>query len=287
MSLDLEQLQIKINDLQTKTQALADAKSGKIATKPVIAVYGLMNAGKSFLLNVLTDNLEKEYFVTGDQRVTQSTKTLEKDGCIYLDTPGLNANDENDEAQAQTGIENADVVLFVHQPQGALSKAEAAFLKALKNRFGHTAKDNIIVIITKIDKEDDESKIALIHAEVERQCEEIVGDKLQIFDISSVRYRKGRRENKATLERVSHVNELREHVQKVASQTTNALAARSQNLHQQIDDLIQQIDAEHNSVNQQWYAAQNNLLNSFKPFNDLMVSVRQFVQTSASNFRNI
>jgi 50S ribosomal subunit-associated GTPase HflX len=59
--------------------------------KPVIAACGLMNAGKSYLLNMLTQHIEQEYFKTADQRETTSNKKLETEQYIYLDTPGLDA----------------------------------------------------------------------------------------------------------------------------------------------------------------------------------------------------
>ena len=45
-------------------------------SKPVIAVCGLMNAGKSYLLNMLTQQIDQEYFKTADQRETTTNKTL-------------------------------------------------------------------------------------------------------------------------------------------------------------------------------------------------------------------
>jgi predicted AAA+ superfamily ATPase len=36
--------------------------------RPTIVAYGLMNAGKSFLLNMLTQHIEEEFFKTNDIR---------------------------------------------------------------------------------------------------------------------------------------------------------------------------------------------------------------------------
>ena len=52
-------------------------------SKPVIAVCGLMNAGKSYLLNMLTQQIDQEYFKTADQRETTTNKTLETEQYIY------------------------------------------------------------------------------------------------------------------------------------------------------------------------------------------------------------
>ncbi len=56
---------------------------------PVIVTWGLMNAGKSSLLNMLTKHIEQEYFKTNDFRETAVISAYETDQLTYLDTPGL------------------------------------------------------------------------------------------------------------------------------------------------------------------------------------------------------
>ena len=58
----------------------------------IVAVWGLMNAGKSYLLNMLTQHLENEYFKTNDFRETAEIKTAQFGNITYLDTPGLDAS---------------------------------------------------------------------------------------------------------------------------------------------------------------------------------------------------
>ena len=117
----------------------------------IVAVWGLMNAGKSYLLNMLTQHLENEYFKTNDFRETAEIKTAQFGNITYLDTPGLDASN-TDDLEALRGVARADVVLFVHQPQGELEKIEIDFLQQLKNSFGDHAEKNIILVISKVDK---------------------------------------------------------------------------------------------------------------------------------------
>lgn len=46
--------------------------------KPVIAVWGMMNAGKSYLLNMLTHHYNAEYFPTNDVRETAELRLFEE-----------------------------------------------------------------------------------------------------------------------------------------------------------------------------------------------------------------
>ena len=78
--------------------------------KSVIVTWGLMNAGKSSLLNMLTQHIEQEFFKTNDFRETTEVCAYEADQYIYLDTPGLDAN-AADNLEALKGIKKADIVL--------------------------------------------------------------------------------------------------------------------------------------------------------------------------------
>lgn len=109
-------------------------ESASLALLPRIAVCGLMNAGKSALLNGLTGNLENEFFETKAVRATTQVQELEHGGRVYLDTPGIDACDEDDR-QAWLGLANADVILFVHNLRtGTLEEIETTFLRELKRR---------------------------------------------------------------------------------------------------------------------------------------------------------
>ena len=195
--------------------------------KPVIVAYGIMNAGKSFLLNMLTQHLDDEFFKTNDVRETSEVKRFESEKYIYLDTPGLDANNADD-MQAQSGVSQADVVLFLHQPQGALEASEVRFLKNLKNSFGDHAEGNIILVLTKIDKED-QGKIDLIETEIKKQCMAEVGFSPKVFQISNKRYQIGTAKHKDTLVNQSHINSLINHIDAIAQNSKNVRIERCLN----------------------------------------------------------
>jgi superfamily I DNA/RNA helicase len=64
-----------------KAGALA---SDKQMRKPTIVAYGLMNAGKSFLMNMLTQHVHQEFFKTNDVRETVVNARYEGSECVFL-----------------------------------------------------------------------------------------------------------------------------------------------------------------------------------------------------------
>lgn len=231
------------NDL---IKMIADTKksSSNMQEKPVIAVWGLMNVGKSYLLNMLSRHLDDEYFKTNDIRETAEVKELETDECIYLDTPGLDANSA-DNAEALKGVEQADVVLFVHQLQGELEQVEIDFLKNVTESFGDFSDSHIIMVISKIDKED-ESKVLEIQDKILKQCQELLGFEPQCFLISNTRYHKGEKEHKNGLIHNSHILELKEHIESLLDES-DIDELREQRLKQKLIgyfDRLEEIDDE-------------------------------------------
>lgn len=194
-----------------KTIAKLKALSPDKEEKPVIATWGLMNAGKSYLLNMLSKHLDDEYFKTNDIRETAQIKELEESDYIYLDTPGLDANSA-DNAEALKGVEQADVVLFVHQLQGELEQVEIDFLEGVAKSFGEFAQSHIIMVISKIDKEE-ESKVYEIQEKILKQCQEFLGFEPKCFQVSNTRYHKGEKEHKNSLISHSHILELKAHIE--------------------------------------------------------------------------
>ncbi|MEY8689774.1 MAG: GTPase, partial [Leptothrix sp. (in: b-proteobacteria)] len=198
--LPTEFIKAKVEQLSTRH---ADNKS-------IVVVYGLMNAGKSFLLNMLTQHIEEEFFKTNDIRETAKVKKFESEKYVYLDTPGLDAN-EADDAQAKFGASQADIVLFLHQPQGELEANEVKFLKEIKQSFGNCAESNIILVLSKIEKEEP-AKINLIEEKIRSQCVREIGFSPKVFQVSNKRYQMGIIKHKDGLIAESHIKSLIQHL---------------------------------------------------------------------------
>lgn len=186
---------------------LAEAKS--LGSVPRIAVCGLMNAGKSALLNGLTGHIETEVFETKEIRATTQLQTLDHEGRLYLDTPGIDACDEDDRL-AWLGLANADVILFVHNLRTAtLEQIETAFLSELKRRRPDLER-HLVVVLTHVE--------SVTQREV---CEQAIGKILQslfgtvpaTFATSFSTLRNGVRKGSARLLELSGFDPLREHLQ--------------------------------------------------------------------------
>lgn len=238
----------------------------------VVAVWGLMNAGKSYLLNMLTQHLDTELFKTNDFRETAEIKTTQFNDIIYLDTPGLDANNADD-LEAMRGVNHADVVLFVHQPQGALEKIEMDFLRNLKNSFGENAARNIILVISKADKENPE-KIQSIEAEMLQQCRELLDFEPKCFQISNTRFHKGMNEHKKTLVQASHINELSEYVQQVAKES---MGVNKQRALGKLATLASELNQVMENIKQEQQMTIEHLENEFAEFNSLVDDLRQYI----------
>ena len=250
--------------------------------RPTVVAYGLMNAGKSFLLNMLTQHIEEEFFKTNDIRETAEIKRFESEKYIYLDTPGLDANGADD-AQAQFGASQADIVLFLHQPQGELEANEVKFLKELKQSFGNYAESNIILVLSKIEKEE-QAKIDLIENKVKAQCAQEIGFSPRVFQVSNKRYQTGVLKHKDGLIAQSHINSLIEHLDLIAS---NAGKVRAQRSLTEAQTLLQMIESKEQSLRNSRQTLKDGISKAFAVFNDQINSLNGFLEKSASKYRNI
>ena len=247
--------------------------------KPLVVVWGLMNAGKSSLLNMLTQHIEQEFFKTNDFRETTEVCAYEADQYIYLDTPGLDAN-AADNLEALKGIKKADVVLFVHQLQGELEANEVEFLKDVRTSFGQYAEKNIILILSKVDKED-RSKVDQIQKRVLEQCEQYLGFQPQCFQISNTLYQQGIQKHKDGLVRHSHIEDLKQCIGEVISNTE---LVRLQRLDQERYDFLIKLIDQKQKVEAEFNLQKTLLTDGFIPFQNSLKSLRQFVDTKAQQY---
>ena len=250
--------------------------------KPVIVTWGLMNAGKSSLLNMLTQHIDQEFFKTNDFRETTEVSAYEADQYIYLDTPGLDAN-KADNLEALKGIKKADVVLFVHQLQGELEANEVEFLKDVRTSFGQYAEKNIILILSKVDKED-RSKVDQIQKRVLEQCEQYLGFQPQCFQISNTLYQQGIQKHKDGLVRHSHIEDLKQCINSIVS---NTRVVRQERLNQEKALLLKKLTEQKTKIEAEHQVQRSLLMDGFVSFQRSLKSLKQFVETKAQQYKNI
>jgi tRNA U34 5-carboxymethylaminomethyl modifying GTPase MnmE/TrmE len=192
-------------------KTLAAALQMKEQALKVIAC-GMYNAGKSSLLNALTDQLENEAFATGPVRTTTKKAELSHHQFIFTDTPGLDAK-ETDDAKAWATIRTADVWLFVHNPaNGELDELEIKFLQQLATLPGATQglEQRLLLILSHLDSHaKDIENIANV---VRGQIKEYLKFEPQTFFVSYTNYKKGYLENKQQLMQHSRIPMLQDHL---------------------------------------------------------------------------
>lgn len=205
----------KLNRHVNNGVQLMTAFEGAIAAiaQPLrITTCGLLKAGKSSLLNALTDHLETELFATGAVRTTVRNQTLSHQNFVFVDTPGLDATEEDDK-EAWNALSTADVLLFVHNPGiGELDQAEVVFLSELASQPGthQGLEERLVVILTWLDS--NEEVIDAIAQKVQNQIKNCLGIEPQLFQISFTSYQEGKLKNKQKLIDYSRIPVLQQHI---------------------------------------------------------------------------
>nr|WP_272501568.1 GTPase [Silvania confinis] len=267
--------------LHTQLLLKADALLDQNITpgKPVVAAWGLMNAGKSYLLNMLTNHIQTECFCTNDIRETAELKEFETDDFIFLDTPGLDANNADDLIALQ-GAAKADIVLFVHQPQGELEKIEVDFLGKLKDSFGQFAEQNIILVLSKSDVESD-TGIAAIEKRMLEQCRDDLGFTPRCYALSGSRFHAGVMQKKDGLVRASHLYDLAQHLDAL---NTDASAVKRERQRVAIDEIIAELTQAEHAIQQKYAHAERQIQQGFQPFDKAMNDFRAWMTQTLNKF---
>ena len=208
----------KINPISTASRLIKNKKkmvnnlnmACSMTEKPLqIVVCGLLKAGKSTLLNMLTDHLQEELFKTGAVRTTIENQTFNHHKYTFVDTPGLDAHADDDK-EAWQAIAFADILLLAHNlKNGELDSVEVDFLEAIKI-INPNASKRLVVVLTNLESCRDEKD------EIERKIIEktdfIFRHEIKIFSISSTSYKKGMEEKKTNLAEKSGIPTLRKQI---------------------------------------------------------------------------
>ena len=191
-----------------------------------VVCAGLYNHGKSSLLNMLVDDFNEMTFKVADKRETSSIKEIKKDNLLFVDTPGLDALNKDDDVVSKA-IKYRDVVMFVHNvATGELVKNEIEFIKNLKKEYG----ENVIIVLSRIDQVSEEI-LYEIENKIKEQLKGIFYE-VKIYKVSVKRYKKGKFENKQLLVQKSGVEKLKNDL---FSLNTNVRKNRIKQLKSQIE----------------------------------------------------
>lgn len=204
-----------------------------VSTPPRIAAFGNYNHGKSTLLNAI---IKTDRFKTADKRQTTDNEEHESDGVIWVDTPGLNADikREDDEKAMSAAFEIADYLMIVHNAKaGELDKAELNLYQRLM-RQDKNYKAKMILVLTHMEQLT-EDELKAVRANIRKQLPDLL-----LFSVSSTRFLKGVKENKAQLAANSGIPQLLDHVHslkmKVKEKRRNELSRLKQKIMVDMDE---------------------------------------------------
>lgn len=175
---------------------------------PRVVACGLVNAGKSSLLNALTEHLEIEHFPSKAVRETVSLKELVHGNVAFVDTPGIDAP-AADEQEAWYGVAGADVYLFVHtlrQPEFDAA-SEVPFLREIAARQPDAAR-RIFVVLSNV--ESAAAHLDMVRAKLAAELAQLFGAVPPMLSYSFATYARGRAQQKTELVRQSGFPEVSE-----------------------------------------------------------------------------
>lgn len=185
---------------------------------------GMVSSGKSSLYNILTGNTEQERFPTGAARTTTRADSCTYKNMVFVDTPGIDVRDQDDEIAFETIMES-DIVLMVHNIKtGPLTRTESDWLERIAS--GMTGpemrKMRLIFVCTWKDTREKEEGYEAIVEEVKRMVYEIVGTEIPFFEVSVKKYLNGIMKNKQVLCEKSGIPELGSALEAFAAIYANA-----------------------------------------------------------------
>lgn len=200
-------LKKEINNLVTIIKNIKNQSDIKIA------VVGLYNHGKSTLLNALSESLDKSNFKVSDKRETRENQELscyiDKHKVTYIDTPGLNA-DDSDDNEAISALDKGDIMIFVHSINaGDLIADEVQYLENMAKCYGNSFVKNTIFVLTRADSCSDDDKQQALEV-VKKQFSNIFKIEITPLIVSAENYIKGKNGDKKLLIQKSNIDSLKE-----------------------------------------------------------------------------
>jgi len=205
-----------------------------------VTCVGLYNSGKSTLLNVLIDDFEFKTFKTADIRETNINKRVSFNNITYIDTPGLNANEEDDKKVMEV-IQQSDITLFVHNvTTGEFDKNEIDFLKKIQKYWNTPQEfiDRTIFILSRIDNIYEFEDIEKTSNRMKEEIYHTFKSNCLIIPISAIDYRDGIVEYEDELIEDSNLNELKKKIYILSEKFKEAiLKTKKKRFKDKIDEL--------------------------------------------------
>ncbi len=253
--------------------------------RPKIVCTGLLNAGKSTLMNSLTGDFDNQRFPVADRRMTVSKQEFKQDNLYYIDTPGLDAKEEDTQLVLKS-IKTADITLFVHNiSTGELDLKEFEFLKILKDSWDNNSSfiENTIFVLSRketVSEEDNKKNMQRIIVQIKN----IFGKEPIIVAVSSNSYQKAMRENKSLLLKKSNMYALKEQIEIIKNKKINMIEEnKKQRLAKKISDLTYKLKLTRNQKEEDKKNLENEISKKKKALKDDLDKLNETLQVKYKN----
>ena len=215
--LGMSKLKKAMNSAKTKSKYISAKELEEINTlkkaikesSVLVTCMGLYNHGKSTLLNTLIKDFEHKTFEAADERKTAENKKVVFGDITFVDTPGLNARD-NDDKRVSDAVKESDINLFVHNVStGEFTKVEVDFLLNIKKHWKDPKEfiQRTIFVLSRIDTVDD-AVVEQTKERMQQQIKEIFGIEAIFVGVSAKSYTKAMLEDKKLLAKKSNIDTL-------------------------------------------------------------------------------
>ena len=275
-------------------------KMEKEPDKVCIVNAGRMNHGKSSLFNSLLG--DEKIFAVKDIRTTVCNQEEEADGILYIDTPGLDAQDVDSE-QAYEAYKRASIILFVHKLNiGELHESELKELDKIKALFpGEEYFWQHLCIVLTVNEPKDEAEAAGIEKIAQKIADSLKEKKVPIFKVSNLRWLKGYKEQDKKKKQIflkkSGIEELKAFIRDNKEKWQEELRhLKEEKLKAYKEEVIDELVAKRNEIDkaikekkEQLQAGQDKLKErSARTFEEIREKIKDMdeAQRDAENYRN-
>ncbi len=186
----------------------------------IATCMGLYNHGKSYLLNALIGDKEKQSFKTADTRETSENKKFKHNNITFVDTPGLNAK-KHDDKRVMDAVKKSDINLFVHNVNtGEFTEVEINFFNNINKHWSNPQEfcQRTIFVLSRIDEVSNDEDIEKTAIRMKQQIKDIFDFDCTILPVSSKDYIDGLIDNENELIQISNISILLENIDKIKNQ---------------------------------------------------------------------
>lgn len=288
----MSKLKKAMNSAKTKSKYISAKELEEINTlkkaikesSVLVTCMGLYNHGKSTLLNTLIKDFEHKTFEAADERKTAENKKVVYGDIAFVDTPGLNAK-ENDNKRVFDAVKESDINLFVHNVStGEFTKVEVDFLQNIKKHWSNPQEfiKRTIFVLSRIDTAEDEV-VEQTKERMQQQIKEIFGIEAIFVGVSAKSYTKAMLEDKKLLAKKSNIDTLNSILTELKNSFKDSIVkTKKERLERLYDELIKNLSSKIEKNKLEASQLQREIIKEENNFN----SDIQNIESTLSNYYN-